>query len=58
MSPTYSFKCSVCSQSKEAFASFDEELQAPKCDYCGMIMARDWTAPAIILKGTGWGKDK
>lgn len=53
--PTYDYKCTVCSSVKPVTASFDEEVQAPKCDTCLMSMARDWSAPGIIFKGTGWG---
>ena len=53
--PTYDYKCTVCSSIKPVTASFDEEVQAPKCDTCLTSMARDWSAPGIIFKGTGWG---
>jgi putative FmdB family regulatory protein len=53
--PTYDYKCTACNAYKPVTASFDEEIIAPKCDSCLLIMARDWSAPGIIFKGTGWG---
>jgi putative FmdB family regulatory protein len=53
--PTYDYKCSACNAVKPVTASFDEEVIAPKCDSCLLVMARDWCAPGIIFKGTGWG---
>lgn len=56
--PTYEFKCPVCSSMKPVTASFDEEVIAPKCDTCLLSMVRDYSSPAVIFRGRGWGGDK
>lgn len=56
--PTYEYKCPACSSMKPVTASFDDELIAPKCDTCLLSMVRDYSSPAVIFRGKGWGGDK
>lgn len=53
--PIYEFKCQICGASASITASMDSDLEAPKCDSDGVPMARDFSSPAIVFKGTGWG---
>lgn len=52
--PLYDLVCS-CGHSKEQFLKIDEI--EPVCDNCGLRMRRSVSAPAFILKGSGWAKD-
>lgn len=56
--PIYGFKCQICNGQSEVMRRFDEPdfSIAPMC--CGIPMQRDFTAPAIHFKGTGWGGSK
>ena len=55
--PSYLYRCDHCGGEIE----FNHPINTPKgvlplC--CSDEMNRVFTAPAVILKGTGWGKDK
>lgn len=56
--PKYDFKCQLCNGQSEVLRKFDEPdfNASPMC--CGIPMQRDYTAPGVIFKGTGWGGDK
>ena len=54
--PIYSFKCQMCNASVEVNVKITDDPVAGLC--CGIVMQRDYTAPAIHFKGTGWGGDK
>lgn len=51
----YEFKCSVCGVTASINASMDSTIEAPKCTTDGIPMSRDYSSPAIIFRGTGWG---
>jgi len=34
---------------------FEDEV---KCERCGEIMSRVFTAPVVTFNGTGWGRDR
>lgn len=52
--PIYAYKCSICSFEKDVIQKFsDEPLRiCPNCS--AEAFARQLTAPAFQLKGTGW----
>lgn len=54
--PAYQFRCPKCQQQKELIFSMTEKHRA-LCDPCKCLMEKVFTAPDIILKGTGWGKN-
>ena len=54
----YEFKCAVCGVSASVNASMDSTVEAPKCTTDNIPMSRDFSSPAIIFKGTGWGGSK
>ena len=53
--PTYDFKCPVCSNLKTLSAAYSDDLHAPSCDQCLLVMERVWSANPIHFKGEGWG---
>lgn len=54
--PKYDFKCQMCNATAEISVPITDDPVPAMC--CGMPMQRDFTAPGVIFKGTGWGKDK
>ena len=52
--PLYELVCD-CGHTKEEILKMDE--QEPVCDKCGLRMKRAMSAPAFILKGSGWYSD-
>ena len=54
--PIYKYKCQMCNAQVEVSAKITEDVWPPMC--CHIVMQRDFTAPNIIFRGTGWGKDK
>lgn len=53
--PLYDFICPKCGQEKEEFLKLNK--QEPVCDKCGIQMKKAMSAPAFILKGSGWASD-
>ena len=53
--PIYEYKCQICGVTTSIKASMDSDLEAPKCATDGVPMSRDYSSPAIVFKGTGWG---
>ena len=51
--PRYDYKCSSCENIFELRQSFDAETIAP-CPKCGSTSNRQFHAPPIIFKGSGW----
>jgi predicted nucleic acid-binding Zn ribbon protein len=37
--------------------SVESEEHKPICANCAQVMKREYDAPPVHLKGTGWGKD-
>ena len=52
--PLYDLVCD-CGHAKEQVLKLDEK--EPVCEKCGLRMKKAISAPAFILKGTGWYKD-
>ena len=50
----YVFRCARCFESVEIDAKVGEVPDAPSCP-CGNLMLRRWSAPGVVLKGSGWG---
>ena len=54
--PIYTFKCEQCESILEQ--QFSVYMNATVwCETCEQPMVKQFTAPAIHFKGTGWGKD-
>ena len=54
--PLYEYECTECHRRTEKIQKFsDPELTT--CPFCGGLLARTITAPAIQFKGAGWYKD-
>jgi putative FmdB family regulatory protein len=55
--PSYLYRCDQCGGELEMSHSIPSNGDlSPLC--CSYPMIRVFSAPAIIFKGTGWGKDK
>jgi putative FmdB family regulatory protein len=52
--PLYDLVC-ACGHRKEELLKLNQK--EPVCDKCGQQMKKAMSAPAFILKGTGWYKD-
>lgn len=50
--PKYDYKCQMCNAMAEIDIKITEDAIAPMC--CHIPMQRDYTAPGVIFKGTGW----
>jgi putative FmdB family regulatory protein len=54
--PLYEYECTQCKRHTEKIQKFsDPEITA--CPFCGGLLERVITAPAISFKGGGWFKD-
>ena len=51
--PRYDYKCSGCANVFELRQSFNSETVAP-CPKCGSTSNRQFHAPPVIFKGSGW----
>lgn len=57
--PTYNYKCQTCSLTMSIIRRMKEEEMMPVCVNCAKNMVRDYKAPPITFKGSGWaGKEK
>jgi putative FmdB family regulatory protein len=54
--PSYEFQCSECSTTGTVTASMQETITM-RCPRCNTFMKKVYSAPGLILKGSGWGKD-
>ena len=54
--PAYVFRCGRCFESVQVESPIGDVPSAPSCP-CGNVMTRKWSAPGVVLKGTGWGRD-
>ena len=50
--PRYDYGCDLCAVIYET----TDNPESIRCS-CGGTMTRIWTAPGVIFRGTGWGKD-
>ena len=55
--PTYEFKCDTCGYVTTEVFKF-EENHIVDCHECLKIMRKVIASAPVILRGTGWGKDK
>ncbi len=54
--PLYEYECTLCKRRTEKIQKFsDPEITA--CPYCGGLLERVVSAPAISFKGGGWFAD-
>ena len=53
--PTYEYSCNECGTYGSVHRTYKEDDGGMLCPKCGLNMARMYSAPGIILKGTGWG---
>ena len=53
--PTYEYSCNECGTYGSIHRTYKEDDGGMLCPKCGLNMARMYSAPGIILKGTGWG---
>ena len=51
--PRYDYKCSSCNNRFELRQSFSAEPVTP-CLECGEVANRQFHAPPVIFKGSGW----
>ena len=55
--PSYLYRCDQCGAELELNHPVNTDGDSsPEC--CSYSMDRVFSAPSIIFKGTGWGKDK
>ena len=52
--PTYDFKCRDCDNTATLITSIRDELKIPICANCKLDMVRDFGAPAIGFRGSGF----
>jgi|FreactTroBogLake_1042271.scaffolds.fasta_scaffold00179_10 putative FmdB family regulatory protein len=52
--PTYDFQCPKCNTQVEMHFGYDS-THAPICVECGGTMNKNYTPPAVIFRGGGWG---
>jgi len=55
--PVYEFVCSKCGERSEVLVKLGTKKE-PVCDMCGKQMKKVMSAPAFILKGSGWARDR
>ncbi len=51
--PTYEYRCDNCKTHVEVKERYEF---GPECFHCGRNMRREWTAPAVQFKGSGFYK--
>lgn len=56
--PTYKFECPVCKSTASVTNPISEGVKTPKCLSCNIDMQRQFDAPSVTFKGTGWGSDR
>lgn len=55
--PIYEFTCPLCSSTVQLQKPITEPLDVVMCPPCNTVMNRNYSAPGIVFRGTGWGKD-
>ena len=55
---TYYFECPECKATASVSNPISETINVPKCLSCNVDMERQFTAPSVTFKGTGWGSDR
>jgi putative FmdB family regulatory protein len=54
--PLYEYECKQCQRLTEKIQKFSD-MEITECPYCGGVLERVVSAPAITFKGGGWFKD-
>lgn len=54
--PVYEFACNECGKKLEMLVKLGDKKE-PVCDMCRKPMKKVMSAPAFILKGSGWARD-
>lgn len=54
--PLYEYKCTQCKRHTEKIQKFSD-AEITDCPYCGGLLERVVSAPAIAFKGGGWYAD-
>jgi len=55
--PVYDYKCNKCNSQVEMHLAYDATHE-PTCAECGGSMVKNYTPPAVIFRGGGWGGSK
>lgn len=55
--PTYEYSCNECGTYGSVHKSYDDEIDGMCCPKCDLQMTRIYSAPGLIFKGGGWGKN-
>lgn len=55
--PTYEYSCNECGTYGSVHKSYDDYLTDMRCPKCDLQMSRIYSAPGLIFKGGGWGKN-
>jgi putative FmdB family regulatory protein len=53
--PVFEFGCKKCEAVETIVRSLNSD-EVPSCQRCGEAMVIQWSAPAVVFKGTGWAK--
>ena len=56
MLAVFVFRCARCFESVQVESRVGDVPDAPTCP-CGNVMSRKWSAPGVVLRGSGWGRD-
>ena len=55
--PTYDYRCPKCSMRMVVIRRLQEKERKPICANDATELVREYQAPVVQFKGTGWGKD-
>jgi len=55
--PTYEYSCRECGTYGSVHRTYKEGDGGMICPKCNLEMSRLYSAPGLIFKGTGWGKN-
>lgn len=54
--PIYEYKCQLCSATVEVRRDIAALDEPQLCVQCGLVMDRNYSAPAIVFRGEGFYK--
>ena len=55
--PTYEYSCHECGTYGSVHKSYEDDIGPMNCPKCNLAMSRMYSAPGLIFKGGGWGKN-
>jgi putative FmdB family regulatory protein len=55
--PTYEYSCNECGTYGSVHKSYNDDIGPMSCPKCNLQMSRMYSAPGLIFKGKGWGKN-